>query len=164
MPIRLRRDNDASSRAVDVAQETLYMGVDVRHPQAVRCLKTEKCIREWHSPRYCKYSILPMVFKDSTLDSSGSPQGDDESPPSDEKSNGHDANRSSISNPRSSSNSRSGSRSSSEEHGSRGSGSKSPSGSSKSPSKSPSSSSESHGSEKGDKDVEASYAAVSHFT
>ena len=150
---------------MDVAQETLYMGVDVRHPQAVRCLKTEKCIREWHSPRYCKYSILPMVFKDAALDSSGgSPQDDDESPPSDEKLDGHDANRSSVSNPRSSSNSRSGSRSSSEEQGSRGSGSKSPSGSSKSPSKSPSSSSEGHGSDKGDRDVEASYAAVGHFT
>ena len=35
------------------ANDTLYLGVDVRHPSMTRCATYETCLDSWHSPRNC---------------------------------------------------------------------------------------------------------------
>lgn len=66
---------DAEARSLlELSRSTLYMGVDVRHPQAARCTRHALCANHWHSPRNCPNMALAKM---SPYGSSGN----DDSPP-----------------------------------------------------------------------------------
>lgn len=66
---------DAEGRSLlEQSRSTLYLGVDVRHPQAARCTRHALCANHWHSPRNCPNMALAKM---SPYGSSGN----DDSPP-----------------------------------------------------------------------------------
>lgn len=71
-----------SAKLIQVARDTLYLGVDVRHPQAARCTRHPLCSHQWHSPRNCPNMALARM---SPYGGNGSGDESEESPADAEK-------------------------------------------------------------------------------
>jgi hypothetical protein len=68
-----------AKQLVNVSRTTLYLGVDVRHPQPARCTRHPLCSNVWHSPRNCPNMALARMSPYGTngADSEESPPDTD---------------------------------------------------------------------------------------